>query len=230
MPDKFLYVVHGREDAGGGRVADRLRERGAALDFLSPRDGDRLPADAGSYDGVVVGGGPHSVNEAGRYSYLGEEIAWVRRIVSGGARYLGICLGAQVLAGAFGARVAARPDGAAECGWCPIEPTGAGRELFAGLERVFQFHYEGFELPQGAVPLARSPVFPNQAFRIGTRAWGFQFHPDVRPDMIPAWHARSATPMRKGAQPLAAQLSEAPLWDPPAAAWLDRFLETWRAA
>jgi GMP synthase (glutamine-hydrolysing) len=226
MTDRFVYLVHGRANAEG-RVADKLRERGDQVTFISHSDGDPLPGDLDGFDGVIVGGGAHSVNDTARYPYMEREIAWVRGAVERGTRYLGLCLGAQILAAAFGGRVAPRPDGAAECGWYPIEPTTAGRPLFDGLERVFQFHYEGFDLPSGAVPLARSAAFPNQAFRLGG-AYGLQFHPDVRPDMIPRWHAQSSTPRRLGAQPLDQQLADVPRWDPPASQWLDGFLDRWR--
>jgi GMP synthase (glutamine-hydrolysing) len=226
MSERILYVVHGR-DQTESRVADKLRERGLGVDFVSHRDGDPLPGDLSPWRGVVVGGGPHSVNETDRHAYVGREIDWTRRIVERGARYMGLCLGAQILAASFGARVAERGDGAAECGWVEIEPTPAGRSLFDGLERVYEFHYEGAELPPNAVPLARSALFANQAFRVGDRAWGFQFHPDIRPDLIPRWCERSQTPLRPRAHPLHQQLADAERHDPRQVAWLDKFLGDW---
>jgi GMP synthase (glutamine-hydrolysing) len=223
---RILYLVHGRAYAEG-RVADKLRERGIGVEWCSHRDGDPLPDDLSDCDGIVVGGGAHSVNDAERRPYLAREIAWVRRHVERGKPYLGLCLGGQILASAFGALVGERPDGACECGWSAIEPMSAGEAIFGGLERVYQFHVEGFELPTGATPLARSRLFPNQAFRLGERAFALQFHPDIRPDIIPRWHAGSSTTQRPGAQPLSEQLAEASSWDPPMQRWLDRFLDLW---
>jgi GMP synthase (glutamine-hydrolysing) len=230
MSKRILYLIHGRA-LQESRVADRLRERGATIAWYSHCDGDPLPDDLSAFDGVVVGGGVDSVNAAPTLPYMARELAWVRRTVEGGTPYFGICLGAQLLAAAFGARVAPRSDALAECGYHPIAATEEGRALFGGLTHAYSFHYEGAELPAGAVALARSPDFPLHAFCLGDAAYGIQFHPDCRPDMIESWFALSPeTTSRPGAQTLDEQLAAARLHDPAMARWLDRFLDRWPGA
>jgi GMP synthase (glutamine-hydrolysing) len=227
MPNRVFYLIHGRE-LQDSRVADRLCERGVEITWCSHRDGDPLPDDLGRYDGVVVGGGVDSVNLAPELPYIMRELAWVRRTVDGGTPYFGICLGAQLLAAAFGARVGPRSDARAECGYHRIAPTEAGQPLFGVLSHAYSFHYEGFELPDGAIALARSADFPNHAFRLGRDAYGVQFHPDCRPDMMPTWFALSPeTTSRPGTQPLAEQLATAQTHDPAMSRWLDGFLDRW---
>lgn len=207
-----------------------VRERGAEITWCSHRDGDALPQDLGPWDGVVVGGGVDSVNAAREHPYMARELAWVRRAVEAATPYFGICLGAQILAAAFGGRVGPREDALCECGYHPIMPTEAGRDLFGDLTHAYSFHYEGAELPEGAVALARSEHYPNHAFRIGESAYGVQFHPDCRPDMMATWHALSPeTTSRPGAQPLAEQLALAKIYDAPMSRWLDNFLGRWPA-
>jgi GMP synthase (glutamine-hydrolysing) len=230
MPRRIFYLVHGRE-LQEGRVADRLAARGDEVVWCSHRDGDPLPEEMSGFAGIVAGGGVHSVNEAKDRPYMARELAWVRRQVAAGVPYFGICLGAQLLGAAFGAPVAARPDRRCECGYHPLAATAAGGVLFAGLDHAYSFHYEGVGLPAGATLLARSPLYPNHAFRLGAQAYGVQFHPDCRPDMMARWHALSPeTTSRPGAQPLAEQLALAATRDPPMARWLDRFLEGWPVA
>lgn len=227
MARRFLYLIHGRE-LRDSRVADRLSQRGAAIDWRCHIDGDPLPEDLAPYDGIVVGGGFDSVNAAPELPYMARELAWVRRAVDAGTPYFGICLGAQIPAASFGARVGERPDGRVECGYHPIDSTAEGRALFAGVDHAYSFHSEGVELPPGAVGLARSEHFPNHAFRLGQHAYGVQFHPECRPDMLTTWfNLGPAMTARPGAQNLAEQLAAAERHDPPLSRWLDRFLDLW---
>lgn len=140
--------------------------------------------------GLVVLGGPMSVDETQRYPALAAEAGWIKDAVELGLPVLGICLGSQLLAKALGARVYA--NRVKEIGWYSLELTSAAQwdRLFAGCassQTVFQWHGDTFELPSGAVHLARSAVCPHQAFRYGERAYGLQFHLEVTAELIDEW-------------------------------------------
>ena len=144
--------------------------------------------------GLVVLGGPMNVDEVQKHPFLGNEIKWIRQTVEVGIPLLGICLGSQMLAKAFGARV--YPRGIKEIGWYPLELTMAAAEdrLFADCGpklTVFQWHGDTFDLPKGAVHLAQSPLCRNQAFRIGPSGYGLQFHIEMTSEMIENWLTES---------------------------------------
>jgi GMP synthase-like glutamine amidotransferase len=129
--------------------------------------------------GLVILGGPMGVYEEDRYPSLGAERQLARRAVEQGLPVLGICLGAQLLASALGARV--YPGPRKEIGWQPLVLTEAGSAdpVLGSLTKtpvVFHLHGDTFDLPAGAVHLARSAGYAMQAFRVGTRAYGLQFH------------------------------------------------------
>jgi GMP synthase-like glutamine amidotransferase len=137
---------------------------------------------------VVSLGGPMSVNDPS--VELREEQRYIVRAISSGVPVLGICLGAQLVAKCLGSEV--RPMGRKEIGWHAVRFTerGAGNPLFAGLcreETIFQWHGETFDLPAGAEWLAESSLCRNQAFRWGSNVYGFQFHPEVTPEIIRSW-------------------------------------------
>ena len=140
--------------------------------------------------GLVVLGGPMNVDETDRYPYLATSLLWIREAIDAGVPVLGICLGSQLLAKALGSEV--RPNGIKEIGWYPIEllPQAAEDRLFNGCEPkniVFQWHGDTFDLPAGAVQLARSSHCEQQAFRYGDSAYGLQFHMEVTPAMVETW-------------------------------------------
>jgi GMP synthase (glutamine-hydrolysing) len=175
-----------------GTLEDALT--GAGLEFRYVDLFESGPAaarlDLQSVPGLVVMGGPMNVDETERYPFLAAEVDWIRRALDLRLPMLGICLGAQLLAKALGAKVF--PNRVKEIGWYSIEltPAAASDPLFAGCGKsvtVFQWHGDTFELPPGAVHLAHSPLCSQQAFRAGPCAYGLQFHVEMTAAMIDDW-------------------------------------------
>lgn len=149
---------------------------------------DRLELEQAA--GVVVLGGPMNVDEVDRYPFLGAEVGWIRQALAAGIPFLGLCLGSQLLAKTLGAKVYA--NRVKEIGWYDLEltPQAADDPLFAGCapqQLVFQWHGDTFDLPSGAVLLARSPQCSHQAFRYGASAWGLQFHVEMTAELAIRW-------------------------------------------
>ena len=146
--------------------------------------------DISRYTGLIVLGGPMNCDQAERYPHLSTEIDLIREAISDGKPVLGICLGAQLIARALGARVRKNPT--KEIGWYELNPTEAGSKdplcgKFEASQQIFQWHGDTFELPHGAVHLATSPDCRNQAFRFKHNVYGFQFHLEVDEPMILRW-------------------------------------------
>ena len=228
MSNRVLIVLH-QETSNPGRVGQALIRRGFELDIRRPRFGDPLPGTLARHAGAVVFGGPMSANDD--EPYVRAEIDWLRVPLAEGVPYLGICLGAQMLAKHLGARVGFHAEGRIEAGYYPIRPTAAGRRLMRWPERVYQWHREGFDLPGGARLLAEGEAFANQAFDYGGTAFGLQFHPELTLAMMHRWtvrgRARLALP---GAQPRAAHFAGRGVYDAGLRDWLERFLDLWLAA
>ena len=228
MSQRILYLIH-RADWTSTRIADVLGEMGYGVDFLCHPDGEALPEDTSPWAGVVVSGGIEgSMVEPERWPWLMNEMAFVRREIEQDRPVLGLCLGAQMIACAFGGRGGPRPDGLMELGFFPVEPTVHGTEWMSGLPHVYQAHYEGITaLPEGAVLLARSDAFPVQAFRLGS-AIGLQCHPDAKHADIEAWFGDNENELsRSGVQSLPHQLRLSALYDDAIHAWTERFLNRW---
>jgi len=144
-----------------------------------------LPDPAG-IELLVIMGGPMSVNDEAEFPWLVAEKAFVREAIESGTPVLGICLGAQIIASAMGAEVF--PNAHKEIGWFPVHsapaPHSAENTVFSfpSETTVFHWHGETFQLPAGAVLLASSPACKNQAFQLGPRVIGLQFHLETTPD------------------------------------------------
>jgi len=159
-----------------GSIEPWLRSAGCTITQTRFFESTSLP-DPGEIDFLVVLGGPMSVTDDTEFSWLVEEKRFVRACIGAGKRVLGVCLGAQLIASALGARVF--PNRFKEIGWFPVLGTPSiGRPAFsfpASME-VFHWHGETFDLPAGAVRIARSEGCENQAFQIGRAVVGLQFH------------------------------------------------------
>jgi GMP synthase-like glutamine amidotransferase len=134
-------------------------------------------------DLVVVMGGPMSVNDEDEFPWLSREKEFIRRAIDSGKPVLGICLGAQLIANAMGAKV--YRHSVKEIGWFPVQGTSADSASlfkFPPSTRVFHWHGETFDLPPGATLIARSEGCENQAFQIGTSVIGLQFHLETTPE------------------------------------------------
>jgi GMP synthase (glutamine-hydrolysing) len=223
-----LIVLH-QDHSTPGRVGVALKAMGARLDIRRPSCGEPLPEKLANHDGVVVFGGPMGANDS--LDWVRREIDWLETPLAEEKPLLGLCLGAQMLARALGARVFRYDDKRSEIGYYAIEPTPAGERLCSGPfpRTVYQWHTDGFDLPEGAELLATGgPKFPNQAYRYGRHAVGLQFHPEVTYHMMCRWTHRGAERLtRPGALSRPEHLGGWFQHDGRVAAWLEAFLPAW---
>ncbi len=184
---KVLVIKH-VESEGPGTLKEGFEQAGAQVEVLSLYEGKALPAVDG-YRAVVSMGGPMNVYEDHAYPFLREEAEFLREAIEAGVPVLGICLGAQMIARACGAKVTKAP--VEEIGWYPVHITTEGRadELFWDFPsqlQVFQWHGDTFEVPEGGSLLFKAPLCRNQAFRY-KNAYGLQFHLEVTEALLRDW-------------------------------------------
>jgi len=164
-----------------GAFAPVLERRSATLDICDIGLDDPGAVDPLGPDLLIVLGGPISVYEEERYPFLVEETSLLARRIEANRPTLGICLGAQLIAKAAGAKV--YPSGLSEIGFAPITLTDAGRGSclapFAQEPTTLHWHADTFHLPDGATLLASTEACTNQAFMLGPNIIGFQFHPEA---------------------------------------------------
>ena len=173
-----------------GTLDPLLRDAGLRIRYVNfARHPDAQPS-LDRYHGMVLLGGPMNADEIEKHPHLATELRLIERAIEREIPVLGICLGAQLIAKALGAKVKRSPH--KEIGWYDVAVTEEGRRdpvlaHFRKVEKVFQWHGDTFEMPRGAELLAVSPSCRNQAFRFGRNVYGFQFHLEVDELLIARW-------------------------------------------
>jgi GMP synthase (glutamine-hydrolysing) len=189
---RALVLMHA-EPEGPGTIGSFFRSQGVELHTLRLYEGDRLPDDPGEFDAIVSLGGPMNVYEEEEFSFLRDETSFLRTAIVANVPILGVCLGAQMIAKAAGARVTQSPN--REVGWCQVFLTEDGKRdaVFQCVPQaleVLQWHGDMFLIPEGGTLLAMGTECPHQAFRIHN-AFGLQFHVEVTQGILTDWFTDS---------------------------------------
>ena len=189
MYNKILIVKH-IESEGPGTLETFYKGRGYVPVVLELEKTRRFPANIKEFKLVVIMGGPMSVYDEEKYTFLKAENTFIKEILNEEIPYLGVCLGAQLLAKALGAKVIKAP--VKEIGWHEVRLTERGQEdiLFRNVPKtysVFQWHEDMFTVPNNGILLSDSTNTINQAFKYGKNAYGLQFHIEATPAMIENW-------------------------------------------
>jgi GMP synthase (glutamine-hydrolysing) len=187
-----LHILTLQNDVLGpmGLVGEHLMRRGATIEEVMPQEGDPLPASHASYDAVIVLGGAMDAFDDEKNPQFRPMIELLRGFHAAEKPILGICLGAQLVARTFDKPVYRHIE--LELGFTEVKitPAGAATPLFQGLARrqwVMEWHQDTFELPEGAELLVAGERCRNQAFRIGSHVYAFQFHFEANKSMLRSW-------------------------------------------
>ncbi|MER8435092.1 type 1 glutamine amidotransferase [Mesorhizobium sp. M1312] len=191
-----VLVVQNFDSEGLGQIGAALVEAGADIDLRRPYCGETLPQDSDAHDAMVVLGGAQNALDDEICPYFPELLDLTRDFANKDRAVLGICLGSQLVARAFGGEN--RIGGASEFGWHKVSLTPAAKAdpVLAALPEnfpIFEWHDDTFVLPEHAVRLAGNEIAENQAFRIGRAVYGFQFHFEADRPMVRDWSTSFAS-------------------------------------
>jgi len=186
-----VLIIKNVVSEGPGTILEFLKGNNFHFRIVEAGIGEPIPS-PDNFSSIVIMGGPMAVYEMEQYPFLKDVASTIEKALKMNKRVLGICLGAQLMAHVLGARV--YQGHKKEIGWLPIEPTidGARDEVFRYVVEsmdktmVLQWHGDTFDIPSGAVRLASSKDYPNQAFRYGN-SYALQFHIEVNPEIIKEW-------------------------------------------
>lgn len=210
------------------RVSRWLKTAGYDLVRANPAHGIAMPDDDDDCAAMVIYGGVQSVNDTS-LDYLDGEREVLARWLADDRPILGLCLGGQLIAQVLGARVSHHPEGRHEVGYVPIRPID--NSFMPKSMHQYQWHNEGFEVPDAAQALATGDVYQNQAYRFGSNTYGFQFHPEVTTELVGIWNAEVVAESGKldapGADSVEKQLDDSRRYDAAVDDWTQGFLQRW---
>jgi len=223
-----LFILH-QKTSEAGDIANKLKIRGFDFEIRRPSLGESLPTNLNNYNAIVVFGGPMSANDDDEF--MKKEIDWIEQVLQSDVPFLGICLGAQILAKHLGCKVEKNPNELSEIGFYKIEPTKKGIKMFQSQDIFYQFHTEGFELPSSCELLAKGDIFTNQAFRY-KNCYGLQFHPEVNIYLHLKWLflvliKKPHILFKNGAQNIFYQFWLRIKYNNSISRWLDNFLDNY---
>ena len=186
----MILIIKHIDIEGPGTLGDFLKCQGEPFQTIELGALEALPVSLSIFKAVIVLGGPMNVDEEDRFKFLKPENEFIKKVLKAEIPYLGICLGAQLLAKAAGAKIIKSP--VKEIGWYQIELTTEGKKdpLFNGFREsdpIYHWHGDMFQIPSKGKLLAQARGCPHQALRVGRNAYGLQFHVEVTDKSIKEW-------------------------------------------
>lgn len=173
-----------------GVLGECVQARGGYLEIFIPTQGDKLPESSADFDGLIIMGGAMNAEDDAGYPHLSNIVNVIHQFQAENKLIMGVCLGAQLIARAFGKRI--YRHGVFEVGFNPVFALDTALKdsvLGRCAEKIYlmQWHFDTFDLPETATLLMSNQICRNQAFRIGTNIYGFQFHLEVTREIVQNW-------------------------------------------
>lgn len=230
---KTAYIIDHVTRDTSGTIGQILRREGFSCTNIASNADGVAELDALAPDLLVVMGGNLGVYQADDYKFLYEELKILEKRLAADKPVLGICLGAQLIAKALGANVYMGENGS-ETGWHELEVTAEGHETAArhldkSITKVVQWHGDTFDLPSGAIRLARSALYENQIYSYGHAAIATQCHPEVCPRKVEDWLVGDADSVHKGTLDIHKVRKDTEEYGDILVAQTDKFLLDWLA-
>jgi GMP synthase (glutamine-hydrolysing) len=187
--ERELVLIRHVDDPPDDRLVSFAIDAGFKLVVKRPFKGEVLGVPGPEVAGTVIYGGNDELDDH-LHPFLRKEARWIQACMDKEVPVLGICQGAQQIAQMLGAEIGPVPEGIREFGYYLIKPTAEGKDFLTTAHYMPQAHSYTFDIPEGAIHLAGSDLFPNQAFRYGAKTYGVQFHPELTISGFQRWQSR----------------------------------------